>query len=65
MEIKNIDTIKFEERGDGGQGMMIVRQCDSQVSFCISLEDNGDIEALIDKEVAERLIKALSEAIGR
>ena len=65
MEIQNIDTIDFEEHGDGGHGVLIIRKCGEQVAICLSLEENGDNEALIDKEVAERLIKALENAVGR
>lgn len=65
MEIQNIDTIEFEDLGEGGRGVLIVRQYGEQVALCLSLEENGDCEALIKKEVAERLINALRQAIAR
>jgi len=61
-EIQNIDTIEFEEQGDGGRGVMIVRRSGEQVAICVTLEESGDYEVLIDKEVVERFVKALQQA---
>lgn len=65
MEIRNIDTIEFEDHGEGGRGVLIVRQCGEQIALCVSLKQNGDIETLLDREVVERLIDSLAKSVGR
>jgi hypothetical protein len=63
MKIENIDTINFQDHGEGGDGCLIVRRCDDFVALCISLKENGDIEGVMDKKVALSLIEALQKAV--
>ena len=63
METRNIDTIEFEDHGVGGRGVLIVRQCGEQVALCVSLEDGGDVEVMLNKKVVERLINSLGGAV--
>ena len=60
-----IDTIEFKDFGEGGRGVLIVSQCGEQVALCLTLEENGDYEVFIEKEVAERLAGALRRAVAK
>lgn len=57
-------TIIFHDYGEGQSGVAVVRAFEDKVALCLSLESNGDVEALLDKEVVEKLIEALKTAIA-
>ena len=56
-------TITFRDHAENQEGFAVVRRFEDKVSVCLSLETNGDVEALIEKEVVQKLIAALQEAI--
>jgi hypothetical protein len=56
-------TITFHDHAEGQEGFAVVRRFDDKVAICLSLETNGDVEALIGKAVVQKLITALQAAI--
>ena len=56
-------TITFHDHAENQEGFAVVRRFDDKVAVCLSLETNGDVEALMEKEVVQKLITALQEAI--
>lgn len=57
-------TITFYDYGEGQRGVAVVRQFEDKVALCLSLEDDGDVEALLDKEAVEKLIEAMRDAVA-
>jgi hypothetical protein len=60
----NSTTITFRDHAENQEGFAIIRRFEGKVAICLSLEENGDVEALIEKEVVERLIESLKSAIA-
>jgi len=54
--------IKFYDHGEKQNGFFVVRKFDDKVAICLSLEENGDVEALIENEVVSKLLEALKTA---
>ena len=59
----NSTTITFRDQAENQEGVVVIRRFDDKVAICLSLEHNGDIEALMETEVVQRLIEALKSAI--
>jgi hypothetical protein len=59
---KNNSTIKFHDHGENQKGFIVVRRFEDKVAICLSLEENGDVEALVEKEVVSELLEALKKA---
>ena len=57
-------TITFRDHAENQEGFAVIRRFGDKVAICLSLEENGDVEALIEKEVVERLIDSLKLAIS-
>ena len=55
-------TIKFHDHGENQEGFMVIRRFDDRVAICLSLEENGDVEALVEKDVVRELMEALRTA---
>ncbi|MFG0292543.1 MAG: hypothetical protein ACF8MJ_05255 [Phycisphaerales bacterium JB050] len=61
---KNLSKmIPFHDYGEGDNGVVIVRTFEGKVALCLSLESNGDVEAVLDRDTVEKVIAALSAAI--
>ena len=56
-------TITFYDYGESQNGVAVVRQFEDKVALCLSLEHDGDVEALLDREVVEKLIEAMRDAM--
>ena len=56
-------TITFKDASTSQEAVAIVRHEDDQVTLCLSLLDDGDVELVMDKAVTKRLIEALSNTI--
>lgn len=52
-------TITFYDYGEGQSGVAVVRQFEDKVAICLSLEEDGDVEALLDREAVEKIIEAM------
>lgn len=50
----NPNIIKFHDHADDQEGFVSVRKFEDKIFVCLSLETNGDAEALIEKEVVLR-----------
>lgn len=61
---ENSTTISFRDHAENQDGFAVVRRFEDKVAICLSLEENGDVEVLIEREVVERLIEALRSAIA-
>ena len=55
-------TIKFHDHGENQEGFIVIRNFDDKVAICLSLQENGDVEALIGKDVVHEIIEALKTA---
>ena len=60
----NSTTITFRDNAENQEGLVVIRRFEDKVAICLSLEKNGDVEALVEREVVERLIEALNSAIA-
>jgi hypothetical protein len=54
-------TIEFE--GEGEDGVVIVRGLATTVGLCVSVRRNGDAEAFLTVEEAEKILGALEQAL--
>ena len=61
---ENSTTIRFRDHAENQEGFAVIRRFGDKVAICLSLEEDGDVEALIEKEVIERLIESLKLAIA-
>ena len=60
---KDSTTISFRDHGENQEGFFVIRRFDDRVSICLSLETNGDVEALVGRGDVAKLIVALQEMI--
>jgi hypothetical protein len=56
-------TITFEDADSSEEAIAIVRFDTDYVGLCISLKSDGDVEVVMAKDVATRLVQALQQAI--
>ena len=56
-------TISFRDSESGDDALVIVRYDATRVALSVSSKSDGDIEVLMKKEDARKLIDALSKAI--
>ena len=61
--MKQINTIKFIDQASHQNGFAVVRAGGGQVAVGLSLEQDGDVEAIFKPAVCEQLIAALQEAM--
>ncbi len=59
---ENNSTIKFYDHGENQEGFIAIRKFGDKVAICLSLEENGDVEALIEEEVVREILEALKTA---
>ncbi len=57
-------TISFRDSETSEEAVAIVRYNENQVALCISLKSNGDVETVMRKEDAVRLVEALKKALA-
>jgi hypothetical protein len=53
----------FQDQESGENGVLIVRAAPGVVALCLSLERNGDTEALLPETIAEQLALLLTQAV--
>ena len=57
-------TVSFRDRSAADAALAIVRYDAEQVALCLSLKSGGDLEVVMSKEDAKRLLAALHLAVG-
>jgi hypothetical protein len=58
-------TITFQDdAGSSDEAVAIVRYDESRVALCLSLKSDGDIEVVMKKADAKRLIEGLQSAMN-
>jgi hypothetical protein len=60
--MKESETIRFVDLASHDEGCAIIRYNDEQIGLGLSLQSNGDIEIIISKNDARKLIDALMRA---
>jgi hypothetical protein len=60
--MKEAATITFKDADSSDEAVAIVRYDGSRVSLCLSLKSHGDLEVVMKKADAEKLIDALKKA---
>ena len=58
-----VATIDFREASTGDRGAIIVRSAPGVLGLALTLEDDGDIEALLPADACRRVIHALERAL--
>lgn len=61
--MKQIATITFQDADSSGEAVAIVRSDQNHVALCLSLLSDGDIEVVMRKVDATKLIEALKNAV--
>ena len=62
MNIRDVATINFVDPGSLQEGVAIVRTTGSHVLLCLSLRENGDVEAVLPFDIATVIAEALIKA---
>jgi hypothetical protein len=57
-------TITFLDAESSDEAVVIVRFDEKHVALCLSLKSDGDVEAVMRKEDAKRLLDALKRAVA-
>lgn len=60
--MKEVATIKFKDAETAAEAMVIVRCDDRLVALCLSVKTGSDVEIVIEKTDAEKLLDALRAA---
>jgi hypothetical protein len=61
--MKEIATIPFFDSNSSSEAVAIVRHDKSHVALCLSIKSNGDIEVVLTKSDATKLLNALKKVI--
>ena len=56
-------TITFKDAESSDEAVAIVRYDESRIALCLSLKSNGDVEVVMRKTDAEKLVEALKKAM--
>ena len=59
--MKTSRTILFTEFETSDEGLIVIRSDEGSVALALSLRKNGDMEVVMSKVDAKRLLEALSE----
>jgi len=59
--MKTSRTILFTELETSDEGLIVIRSDEGSVALALSLRKNGDMEVVMSKVDAKRLLEALSE----
>ena len=62
MTIFQATTISLRDSSTGDEATVIVRHDSVNVALCLSLRSNGDVEVVMGKEDAKRVMEALRKA---
>lgn len=57
-------TITFRDTESAEEALAIVRYDQSNVALCLSLKSDGDMEVVMKKADARKLIEALTKAVS-
>jgi hypothetical protein len=63
--MKEATTFSFQDAESSDEAIAIVRYDESNVALCLSLKSNGDIEVVMNKADANKLIEALTRAVSQ
>jgi len=56
-------TVNFHDLTENQAGQIIVRRVGDNVAICVTLEEDGDIEVLVERKTVEKLNQALVSVI--
>jgi hypothetical protein len=62
--MKDSSAFTFQEAESKEEAVAIIRYDKNNVSLCLSLKTGGDLEVVMSKEDAHKLILALSKCIN-
>ena len=62
--MKETATIKFQDLDSSDEAVMIVRHDESRIALCLSLKSDGDVQVVMERTHARKLVEALKEAIS-
>jgi hypothetical protein len=62
--MKELATITFQDAGSSDEAVAIVRYEEDRVALCLSLKSNGDVDVVMKKADAAKLVEALNRAIN-
>jgi len=57
-------TIEFIDGDSESEGSLVIRRVGKHIGLCISLKQDGDIEAFLEKDDVLRLVAALQKITG-
>lgn len=60
--MKEVATITFKDAESGDEAVAVVRRTDDLVAICLSVKGGSDVEVVVGKADAGRLLEALREA---
>ena len=63
MNLQEVVTIKFMDADSQEEALAIIRATEGQIALCLSIKQNGDVEAFFGPEEGKRLVEALQQAI--
>ncbi len=63
--MKEAATIKFKDAESSDEAVAIVRYDESRVAICLSLKSDGDVEVVMNKADAGKLVEALRNAMSQ
>ena len=61
--ITNIASITFHDEESNSETFAAIRLCDGKVALSLSSEENGDVDTLMNKEVAKEIADAIYQAL--
>lgn len=61
--MKTFATIKFVDKESSDNAIIIVKGDETNVALTISLESNGDVQAIMSKEDARKVLANLKQAV--
>jgi len=62
--MEEIATITFTECETSSHATAIIRRDDESVALCLTVESNGDLEVVMKRDDAKRLLEALRAALA-
>jgi hypothetical protein len=63
--MKEAATITFQDIESSNEAVAIVRYDDTHVALCLSLKSDGDLEVMMEKSDAQKLIQGLQKAVSQ
>lgn len=63
--MNEITTITFQDTETSEAALAIVRHDQNNVAICLSHKSNGDVEVMMTKADATKLVEALKKAVAQ